>query len=558
MNIIDRIHDIYPFFILLGLLIFVHELGHFAVARFFGVRVETFSLGFGKKIFSFKRGDTTYAISLIPLGGYVKMYGDDPTADVPEAEKKHAFLHKPVMQRIWIVLAGPLMNLFFAILLFALIGAIGKQMPGPFAGDIADGSKAYEAGIRSGDKIVEVGGVATPTWAHVNAEIEKAGGRATQMVIERQGEAQPLKIEVSVPMGDNENIFSKDRQVGQIPGLTQDSRSTLIGVASPESPAAKAGMQTLDVILEVGGQKVNYWRELQPAIFKSISDGRETVELKVREITKSDDASIRTVQIPVAKGWDEKTNLTDMLGFESAELYIFQTKKDSPADKAGIQPKDKVVRIGNDEIHQWQDVLKRVKSFDTTTDGLDFVVLRNGEEKTLKIRPEMTELMTQKGQEEKRFTVGIVSGLLSSAPEPVMYRIPGLIPKLTHGVSEAIRWSEFIIMSLVRLVQGDVSPKNIGGIITIGRVAAHSFAAGLSTFLDMMAIISINLFLLNLLPVPVLDGGHLVFYTYEGLRGAPMSMRKMEIAQQVGLMLLMILMVFAFYNDIANLITNRW
>jgi regulator of sigma E protease len=314
----------------------------------------------------------------------------------------------------------------------------------------------------------------------------------------------------------------------------------------------------LDVILEVGGQKVNYWRELQPAIFKSISDGRETVELKVREITKSDDASIRTVQIPVAKGWDEKTNLTDMLGFESAELYIFQTKKDSPADKAGIQPKDKVVRIGNDEIHQWQDVLKRVKSFDTTTDGLDFVVLRNGEEKTLKIRPEMTELMTQKGQEEKRFTVGIVSGLLSSAPEPVMYRIPGLIPKLTHGVSEAIRWSEFIIMSLVRLVQGDVSPKNIGGIITIGRVAAHSFAAGLSTFLDMMAIISINLFLLNLLPVPVLDGGHLVFYTYEGLRGAPMSMRKMEIAQQVGLMLLMILMVFAFYNDIANLITNRW
>ena len=142
--------------------------------------------------------------------------------------------------------------------------------------------------------------------------------------------------------------------------------------------------------------------------------------------------------------------------------------------------------------------------------------------------------------------------------EPVLYRISNPVQMLVHGVNETVRWSEFVVMSLVRLVQGDVSPKNIGGIITIGRVAAHSFAAGLSTFLHTMAIISINLFLLNLLPIPILDGGHLVFYTYEALRGAPMSMRKMELAQQVGLMLLMILMVFAFYNDITNLITSRW
>lgn len=198
-----------------------------------------------------------------------------------------------------------------------------------------------------------------------------------------------------------------------------------------------------------------------------------------------------------------------------------------------------------------------MKGFDPASDGLDFVVARNGEEKTFKIKPEMTKLMTMKGQEEKRFTVGIVSGYFPAGPEPVYFRVTNPVDMLVHGVKETAKWTEFVVMSLVRLAQGEVSAKNVGGVITIGRVASHSFAAGLSTFLHTMAIISINLFLLNLLPVPVLDGGHLVFYAIEGLRGAPISMRKMELAQQVGLMLLMFLMVFAFYNDISNLFANR-
>jgi regulator of sigma E protease len=563
MNIIALIQtgfmNFAPFFILLGLLIFVHELGHFLVAKFFGVRVETFSLGFGKKILSFKRGDTTYCLSLIPLGGYVKMYGDDPSAEVPESEKAYAFLHKPVMQRIWIVLAGPLMNLFFAIVLFTAIGGLGTEMTGPFLGDVPDGSKAFEAGFRSGDKVVQVGGEATPTWEQLQQKVEEAGGRAIEVVVERQGESSPLKFDVSVPMGENENIFSKDRQVGVIPGFTQESRSTLLGVKSPASPAAAAGIQTLDLLVAVGEQKINYWRELQPALSKAISPGTKEVSIQVRDIQKPDTPeNLRTVKVAVPDGWDEKTDFADLLGLESAELYIYQIKKDSPADKAGLQPKDKVVKIGNDDIFVWNDVLTRVKGFDVATEGLDFTVMRNGEAKTFKIRPEMTELMTMKGQEEKRFTIGIVSGFLPAGADSVFYRITNPLQMLKHGVKETMKWSEFVVMSLVRLIQGDVSAKNIGGIITIGRVASHSFAAGLSTFLHTMAIISINLFLLNLLPVPVLDGGHLVFYTYEGLRGTPMSMRKMELAQQVGLMLLMILMVFAFYNDITNWITNRW
>ena len=139
-----------PFVLLLGILVFVHELGHFAVAKFFGVRVETFSIGIGKKLFQFKRGDTVYALSLIPLGGYVKMFGDDPSKEIPVEEQKVSFLHQPVWPRIAIVAAGPLINFFFAVLVFMAIAYIGEEQAGTVLGDISKHTAAYEAGISLG------------------------------------------------------------------------------------------------------------------------------------------------------------------------------------------------------------------------------------------------------------------------------------------------------------------------------------------------------------------------------------------------------------------------
>ena len=137
-----------------------------------------------------------------------------------------------------------------------------------------------------------------------------------------------------------------------------------------------------------------------------------------------------------------------------------------------------------------------------------------GRPKDFRIKPEMTTLMNAKGQEEHRFTIGIVSGFFPVGADPVFYRITNPLKIVQHGFNETVYWTEFVVMSMVRLIQGEVSAKNIGGVITIGRVASHSFAAGLSTFLRMMGLISINLFLLNLLPIPILDGGHLVFYCH--------------------------------------------
>lgn len=562
MDILNSLFtNIAPFFILLGLLIFVHELGHFLVAKYFGVRVETFSLGFGKKILSYKRGDTTYCLSLIPLGGYVKMFGDDPTAkgDVASSDRQYAFLHKPVMQRVAIVLAGPIMNLIFAVVLFTMINGIGESLPGPILGDVKEDTAAFTAGFRSGDKILSINNEPTPTWLDIRNQVEARAGKAVEFVVEREGEAQPLKLDVAISKGENENIFSSDREVGVIPGLAAESRSTLVGVRDPQSPAAKAGIQTLELITAINGEKVSYWRNLNSVLFNAISKSKEPLQIEVRNIEKDDKPeNRRTVSVTVPDGWNEKTDFATWLGLEPAELYIYQIKKKSPADLAGIMARDRVLRLDGQDVNSWNDVLTKVKSFDPAKDGLTFTVLREGKEFDFKIKPEMTKLMTPKGKEERRFTVGIVSGFYPIGAEPIFHRISNPIEMLKEGVADTMKWTEFVVMSLVRLVQGEVSAKNVGGVITIGRVASHSFETGLSAFLRTMAIISINLFLLNLLPVPVLDGGHLVFYAIEAFKGAPLSMRKMEVAQQIGLMLLMFLMVFAFFNDVTNFFFSPW
>jgi regulator of sigma E protease len=182
------------------------------------------------------------------------------------------------------------------------------------------------------------------------------------------------------------------------------------------------------------------------------------------------------------------------------------------------------------------------------------VLLREGKIVTAEVQPEMTTHMTAQGGEENRFTVGIMPYVIVSKPNTFIMKYSNVGQALKHGVDRSWDITVMTVMSFVRLLQAEISPKNIGGVISIGQAASATFKIGISHFLQMMAIISINLFILNLLPIPVLDGGHLVFYSVEALRGAPLSMRKIEIAQQVGLVLLVSLMVFALFNDFTRLL----
>tara|TARA_Y100001935_G_scaffold228887_1_gene208188 strand:+ start:1173 stop:2840 length:1668 start_codon:yes stop_codon:yes gene_type:complete len=546
----ETLSGIGPFVLLLGLLVFVHELGHFLVAKWCGVRVEVFSLGFGKKLLQYKHGDTTYCISMIPLGGYVKMFGDNFAAEVSEEEKSHSFIHKPVSQRIAVVLAGPLMNLFFAIFLFTAIGFIGDRQPAAVVGDIASTTQAYKDGFRPGDKILSVENKSVDGWTQLIDRISQSNEKELSFQVQRGNES--IQISSRPEISKNENIFSSQEKVPQIEGLSFESNAALIGVPSPQSPAALAGLKNLDLILKVNEKDVSSFRSFKTAVIEGLKTGSE-VQMEVQSFAEGKRGPKRTISLA-----SSSTDF-DALGIEFAETYVLKVKDPSPAHKAGLKSGDKIVSIDGKPVSNWTNILDSIKNFDPKSEGnISLLAMREGKNIPLQLVPEMTQLMNEKGQEENRFTIGILSSNLNVGPETVLYRPDGLLGKFSYGLSQTWKWTEFTVMSMVRLFQGVVSYKNIGGVITIGRVANHSYDAGLSVFLKTMAIISINLFLLNLLPVPVLDGGHLVFYGLEALKGSPVSMKKLEIAQQVGLMLLLLLMAFALFNDVSNLFSSQW
>lgn len=546
-----------PFFLLLGMLIFVHELGHFAVAKLCGVRVEVFSLGFGKKILQLKRGDTVYCISLIPLGGYVKMFGDDPSKEVANDQKRYSFLDKSVSQRIAIVLAGPLMNLIFAVFLFMTIAVVGDDVPGTKLGDITEGSLAYTSGFRSGDQILQINSKPVETWQEVQQLIHASVDQSLNFVVKRNNQNDQVSITATPTVGENENILSVNKKVGRIEGLQLESLAPIVGLSSLQSPAAKAGIQPLDMILKINGVEIKHFRSIEEQLKLALSESKE-VQILVQAQGVEKKQEERTVTIESTQSLLESDAVLAALGLESAELYLWRIKEGSPADLAGLRTGDRLITLDQKPMAKWNDVLNEVKGYRASQRGIDLSFLRNDIVQTVTLVPELSKLMNPQGQEEQRYTVGIVSGFSYSPPEMVLQRTTAPLAVVREGIVKTGEWTGMIVMGLVKLVQGDVSPKNIGGVITIGRFASHSFEAGLSAFLKMMSIISINLFLINLLPVPVLDGGHLLFFSIEALRGAPLSMRKMEVAQQVGLFLLMGLMAYAFFNDINNLFLSGW
>ena len=240
------------------------------------------------------------------------------------------------------------------------------------------------------------------------------------------------------------------------------------------------------------------------------------------------------------------------LGIEKSDLFLAKVMEKTPAATAGLQAGDRILAVGSMQPKNWEDVLEAVKAYKGEGE-LEFTVLRQNEQKKISVKPEMTSQMTAQGSEDKRFTIGIVPWVITAPLVIKKVQADSMVAALSRGVSRTWDVTVMTVVSFVRLAQNRISPKSIGGVISIGQAASETFKIGIGQFLTMMAIISVNLFILNLLPIPVLDGGHLLFYSIEALRGAPVSMRKMEIAQQVGLVLLMSLMVFALFNDFSRL-----
>lgn len=542
---------ILPFVILLGILIFVHELGHFLVARFCNVRVEVFSLGFGKKILSYKRGDTVYCISLIPLGGFVKMFGEQGSEHVlTDEDRKVAYSHKTPWQRIAIVLAGPLMNFFFAVAVFAGIAQVGEETRAAVIAAVTPGSAAAQIGLQAGDKILEVNSTPVRSYEEFQKQLNLNKDSSVQAVLE-DSTGQKKTLSLAVTSAENPNIFSLEKRLGQIEGLEPYALSSTVAVLA-DSPAYKAGLRTGDQIVSINGVAVNRHSQIEAALKQeSKADLSIAVERPSAEMVDGKPATSTKLSFTVAAASLSGVNSAAAFGLDNTELYLEQVVKDSPAFKADLMKYDKIVSINSTPIVKWEDISSTIKAFDGK-EALSIVVNRDGAEIMKKITPQVTELNNAFGGIEKRYTIGITPLVIYADPELTTVKAASPIEALIKGTTRTIDISVMTVMSFVKLFQGQVSVKNVGGMVSIGKAAKDSFEMGAQAFFMTMGILSVSLFILNLLPIPVLDGGHLVFYTIELIKGSPLSLRKMEIAQQVGLALLLGLMILAQYNDIVK------
>ncbi|GAB4491290.1 MAG: RIP metalloprotease RseP [Thermodesulfovibrionales bacterium] len=437
--------------VLLGALIFVHELGHFLVAKSLGIKVLKFSLGFGPKLFGRKHGETEYLISALPLGGYVKMLGEDPDEKLDEAEAARAYNRQPVWKRFAVVFSGPLFNLGFAAVLLTAVYYTGIPVPYPDLGKPAAGSSAERAGIQAGDRVVEMNGKAIASWKEIDDALTANKGSLLRLRVKRGGEILEFSLQ----------------------------------------PERKTGRNFF-------GEPEPYW-----------------------------DAGLTLLMRPV----------------------VGEVMRGSPAEQAGLKKGDVIVSIGGTNLSTWQEMTALIH--ENPDRPLVFVVRQNGTETEKTITPRAEKEKLPDGAEKTIGRIGV---------KPESNEFPQ-----RHAALESVRlgfertWDIAVLtlVSIVKLLQRIVPADTIGGPILIAQMAEQQASLGYVRYVMFMAVISINLGVLNLLPIPVLDGGHLLFLGIEAMRRKPVSERIVIMSQRIGIALLVALMVFAFYNDIVRLLTGK-
>lgn len=439
------------FLVVLGVLVAFHELGHFLAARWVGVKVLKFSLGFGPKLLGRKMGETEYLLSAIPLGGYVKLFGEDETEATTQEDRVRSFAHQKLWGKVLIVAAGPGFNFILAYFIFA--------------GWLATGAPLF-----------------VPTFQDLSPDIE-----------------------------------------AMVPG----------------SPADTAGIRIGDHVSRVNGQDISTRSELFDAVAKS--NGKAlTIEIKRGDQVKTLTVTPTTAPGPQGSGQEPGY----YLGVEETQPLITSVMQSSPAAKAGLQAGDHVVKIDDQTIHTWSQMTGIVK--ESPNRQLRIEVLRDGHRVSLTVTPSAEKTMVN-GQSTEVGKIGI------SGPGRSIMRSSTPLLSLYDGFGATWSWTELTVVGLYKMVVGDISSKNIGGPLTIANISGEAASQGASSVVFLIAILSINLGVLNLLPIPILDGGHLLFFLIEGILRKPLGERQRELAQQAGLVLLVGVMVFAFWNDLERI-----
>jgi regulator of sigma E protease len=453
----NLLHTVGAFIVALGVLIVVHEFGHYLVARWCGVKVLRFSVGFGRPLGVWRRGAdrTEWVVAAIPFGGYVKML-DEREGPVEPHEVSRAFNRQSVWKRLLIVVAGPLFNFLFAILVYAGLFMHGLPEARPVLAEPPAATPGAAAGLHSGDTVRAANGEPLATWQDLRWKVVQAA---------LQGE--PIRLEI---------VNSR----GHIAEATVDLRAF--------TPAEVEGD-----VMERAGLRL-FRPPLDPVLGKLIAGG--------------------------------------------------------PAERAGLKEGDRILRAGDKAVDSWESLVAAVRAGPGIP--LRLLVQRDSASFAVEVTPDaVSSGDTRVGR------IGAAPRMPPDHADKIFIRVQhGPLDSLGKAVVKTVDISVFSLKMLGKMLLGEVSWKHLSGPVTIADFAGQSAQMGWLSYLTFLALISISLGVLNLLPIPLLDGGHLMYYAVEIIKGRPVSDRAMELGQRVGLALLLVMMAFAFYNDINRLLTG--
>jgi regulator of sigma E protease len=450
--------SIFAFLFAIGVLVAIHEWGHYIVARMAGVKVLRFSIGFGTPIWTRRAGPdaTEYCLAAIPLGGYVKLL-DEREGDVSADELPRAFNRQPILARIAILVAGPLMNFVFAIVAYWAMFLVGVPGMQPIIGEVVPLSIAGEAGLQNGDRIIAVGEQPVSTWeGSVLAILDNmlSTERVSLLVQDENDRERQVELDVAGKLNELTQPGALFSGLGLQPWLP--TLEPVIGDLTPDGSAQASGLQMGDLILSADGYSIIDWSGWVEFI-------RERPE--------------QTVDILIERGGSELP----------LELMV---------GEAVLDDGSRIGRIG--------------------------------------AGPLVPEDFYAQYRAEQRY---------------------GALAGVSVAVSRTWSMSALTVRMVISMVSGDVSVKNISGPINIAQYAGHSASIGLASFLNFLAVVSLSLGILNLLPIPVLDGGQIVYQLAEAVKGQPLSERAQLVGQQIGIVFLVLVMSLAFYNDLTRFFT---